>query len=113
MIEIFHVPVRNLGCNVLKLESIGFDEGASAPSIATATAAPSGTTEGAVNLIEPVGFSLKVAGRYESFQKLLGLLESNLRLLDVDKITFGVATDGDQYHFSVQARTYYQKENIF
>jgi len=103
--------VANAG---LKLDSISFDEGAGKVNAVSASAPPATEANAAGDLIESFGFSFKTSGSYEAFQKLLTSLENNLRLVDITKVTFGMGSDdSDHYQFSVEAKTYYQKKNVF
>ena len=69
----------------------------------SATAALPGQRPG----VEALPFSVQVAGSYGAFKKFLAALERNLRLIDVDEISFS-AEKGDNLEFSLKAKTYYQ-----
>lgn len=109
------IDVDTLAANAgMKLDSISFDEGAGKVSAVTASAPPATEASAAGELIESFGFSFKTPGSYEAFQKLLTSLENNLRLVDITKVTFGAGSDdSDHYQFTVEAKTYYQKKNVF
>ncbi|MFY9462927.1 MAG: type 4a pilus biogenesis protein PilO [Candidatus Sungiibacteriota bacterium] len=54
-------------------------------------------------------FSLQIAGSYENFKKFLMNMERNLRLIDVDEISFSATGKKDEStEFTLKAKTYYQ-----
>lgn len=53
-------------------------------------------------------FNLQIAGSYESFKKFLQGLERNLRLIDVEDISFSAGSKGEIGDFTMKAKTYYQ-----
>lgn len=54
-------------------------------------------------------FAMQVAGSYGNFKRLLAGFEKNIRLIDVDEISFNSAGVKDQpLEFTVKATTYYQ-----
>ncbi len=53
-------------------------------------------------------FNLQVAGSYASFKKFLRGLERNLRLIDVEDISFSAGSKGEISDFTLKAKTYYQ-----
>lgn len=55
-----------------------------------------------------VPISMKVSGSYKSFVSFLGNLEKNLRLIEIERITF-LAGDSDSYEYNVAAVTYWKK----
>ena len=55
-----------------------------------------------------ISVSMKVAGPYKSFISFLGNLEKNLRLIEIERITF-LAGDADSYEYNVAAVTYWKK----
>lgn len=52
--------------------------------------------------------NMKLSGSYSSFVAFLGLLEKNLRLVDVEKINFSSGTV-DVYEYNITAKTYWVK----
>ncbi len=54
-------------------------------------------------------FSVQIAGSYENFKKFLINTERDLRLIDVDEISFSAAGKKDEsIEFTLKAKTYYQ-----
>ena len=54
-------------------------------------------------------FSVQVAGTYQDFKKFLVNTERNLRLIDVDEISFSATGKKDEsIEFTLKAKTYYQ-----
>ena len=51
---------------------------------------------------------MKVIGPYKSFISFLGNLEKNLRLIEIERITF-IAGDADSYEYNITANTYWKK----
>jgi Tfp pilus assembly protein PilO len=86
--------------DVEKSEPFGRTLGQPRPSGAAALPGPK---EGA----EALPFSVQVAGSYGAFKKFLASLEYNVRLIDVEDISFS-ADKGDNSEFSLKAKTYYQ-----
>lgn len=54
----------------------------------------------------PVSFS--IAGSYDAFRSFLEAIEKNLRLIDIETISFNAAAGG-KYDFSVKAAAYWYK----
>lgn len=71
----------------------------------TGGAITSAQTKGAI-LEFPV--SLNVAGSYESFKRFLQGLEKNLRLIDVQEISFIAPPKGGIFEFNLRLKTYFQ-----
>jgi len=57
---------------------------------------------------ETVPFSLKLSGSYKSFYSFLKDIEKNLRLTDINAITFS-AGEADFYEFNVEGVFYWKK----
>lgn len=60
---------------------------------------------------EDFPFTLQVAGPYPAFKEFLARLEKNMRLIDVENISFasgGIKGEGEALEFSIKAKTYYQ-----
>ncbi len=54
-------------------------------------------------------FSIQIAGSYENFKKFLVNAERDLRLIDVDEISFSATGKKDEsMEFTLKAKTYYQ-----
>lgn len=72
------------------------------------------TTEGAKKQEKAVGaqelpFSVQTAGTYQNFKKFLVNTERDLRLIDVDEISFSATGKKDEsIEFTLKAKTYYQ-----
>lgn len=77
---------------------------ATSPRPQAKAAAPQAPADAAQSL----PFNLQVAGSYEAFKKFLASLERNLRLIDVDDISFSASGKGDIGDFTMKAKTYYQ-----
>jgi Tfp pilus assembly protein PilO len=60
---------------------------------------------------ETVPLSLKLSGSYKSFYSFLKDIEKNLRLTDINTITFS-AGEADLYEFNVEGAFYWKKEQI-
>ncbi len=58
-------------------------------------------------IFKKLGISLSVAGSYEQFKAFLGLLETNIRIIDVESVDF-TYSDKELTKFNIQAKTYYQ-----
>lgn len=67
---------------------------------------PSAATTKESILEFPVG--LNVAGSYESFKEFLRDLEKNLRLIDVQDISFIAPPKGDVFDVNLKIKTYFQ-----
>lgn len=52
--------------------------------------------------------TMKVVGPYKSFVSFLENLEKNLRLIEIEKITF-IAGNADSYEYNITADTYWKK----
>lgn len=52
--------------------------------------------------------TMQISGTYESFKAFLELLEKNIRLIDVDSLSFSSHGDTKVIDFSIKAKTYYQ-----
>ena len=57
---------------------------------------------------EELPFEITVSGSYEGFRAFLSSLEQNLRLLDVEEISF-TASEAATYEFVIRASAYWQK----
>ena len=53
-------------------------------------------------------FNLQVAGSYGALKKFLESTERNLRLIDVEGISFSASGKGEASEFTIKAKTYYQ-----
>jgi len=77
-------------------------------------AVPAGTAgaqkqEKAQTAAQELPFSVQIAGSYENFKKFLINTERDLRLIDVDEISFTAAGKKDEsMDFTLKAKTYYQ-----
>ena len=58
--------------------------------------------------IEKLEFTLSLVASYEDFKAFLESLESHIRLIDVDSVSFGGSARGI-YSISLVAKTYYRK----
>ncbi|OGZ96737.1 MAG: hypothetical protein A3J10_03630 [Candidatus Sungbacteria bacterium RIFCSPLOWO2_02_FULL_54_10] len=61
-----------------------------------------------VKEVQSLPFNLQVAGSYASFKKFLADMERNLRLIDVENISFSASGKGEISDFTLKAKTYYQ-----
>lgn len=84
-------------------------------TVGMAGAAGSGATTNGAKRSEKVPgaqelpFSVQVAGTYENFKKFLVNTERDLRLIDVDEISFSASGKKDEsIEFTLKAKTYYQ-----
>jgi Tfp pilus assembly protein PilO len=50
---------------------------------------------------------LNVGGSYESFKSFLSDLEKNLRIIDIESVSFS-GSGNNQFDFSIRGKTYYQ-----
>ena len=58
---------------------------------------------------QELSFSIQITGSYSNFKKFLASVEKNLRLIDVDSISFNAGGKADEsLGISVKAKTYYQ-----
>ena len=55
-----------------------------------------------------ISVTMKVIGPYKSFISFLGNLGKNLRLIEIERITF-IAGDADSYEYNITANTYWKK----
>lgn len=53
-------------------------------------------------------FGVQVAGTYDNFKKFLAALEKNIRLIDVDQVSFSASGKDESLEFTLKAKTYYQ-----
>lgn len=58
--------------------------------------------------VQVLPFNLQISGSYVSFKKFLASVEQNLRLIDVEEITFSASGKAELLDFSIKAKTYYQ-----
>lgn len=58
-------------------------------------------------VFKKMAITLTVSGGYEQFKTFLGLLETNIRIIDVDSVDF-TYSDKELTQFNIQAKTYYQ-----
>ena len=61
-----------------------------------------------VQAIKEFPVTIHVAGTYESFKKFLESMEKNLRLVDVDSLSFSSQSNVKIIDVSIKAKTYYQ-----
>ncbi len=59
-----------------------------------------------------LAITLNVEGSYEQFQLFLGLLEKNIRLIDVVDIKLGQISKDGEFGFTLVLRAYYQERTI-
>ncbi len=59
------------------------------------------------NSIQTAHITISASGAFESFKDFMKRAETNLRLIDVDRIS--VKSDNDQIQYVITLRTYYQK----
>lgn len=83
------------------------------PAAPAAAGATAGQTQrqatGEVAGAQELPFSIQVAGTYLNFKKFLASVEKNLRLINVDGVSFGASGKGDEaLGITVKAKTYYQ-----
>lgn len=76
-----------------------------AESGAALAAAREGT--GDVPGVRALPFTVEVSGDYTSFKKFLAALEKNLRLIDIEQISFTAKEKDDTIEFTLRAKTYY------
>lgn len=71
---------------------------------------PSGPTTVQGQKISDLPLSLNITGSYEALKNFLGDLEKNLRITDVENISFNSPTEKDknEFQFSLIIRTYHQ-----
>ena len=88
--------------SAVKASGISFTEGGSA----AINSLPSS--------IQALTVRATVEGSYEAFRTFLDTLQKNLRLIDVQNISFSSSGNqtGDKYTFQVELRTYYQQDQI-
>ena len=55
-----------------------------------------------------LSFTLNITSSYESFKAILRAFENNIRLIDVQNISFG-ASSKNTYTFTVSAKTYFRQ----
>lgn len=58
--------------------------------------------------VEPMPVQFIVSGTYDSFLSFLGALETNVRLIEVEKVSF-VSQGKDFYDFDINAITFWRK----
>lgn len=58
--------------------------------------------------IAELPFTIQVSGSYDAFKKFLGALEHNVRLIDIQEISFSSGARADILDFTLKAKTYYQ-----
>lgn len=58
--------------------------------------------------VKELPISMSVAGSYESFKQFLAELERNLRIADVESLSFTSPALPAQFEFSIRGKTYYQ-----
>lgn len=58
-------------------------------------------------IFKKLAISLSVSGSYEQFKSFLGLLETNIRIIDVESVEF-TYSDKELTKFNIRANTYYQ-----
>ena len=59
-----------------------------------------------------LAITLQVEGTYDKFRSFMGLLEKNLRLVDVVGITLAEKSEGAEIGFEILLRAYYQERTI-
>lgn len=52
--------------------------------------------------------TINIIGTYPAFKSFLGALEQNLRIIDIQDISFSTAAKADVFDFTLSAKTYYQ-----
>lgn len=62
----------------------------------------------AVKETQALPFNLQIAGSYTAFKKFLESMERNLRLIDVEDVSFSASGKAESFEFTVKAKTYYQ-----
>lgn len=91
---------------------------ASTQTVETSEASRRQVTEvGAASLVQPVGtiaFQVRLVGSYSDFKTFLGMLESNVRIFDVEGIQIQQAGRSDQnlYSFEIRIVAYYQQNPV-
>ena len=79
---------------------------ASAPGQPVTSRTPAAELTKKTVLEFPVG--LNIAGSYEAFKELLQDVEKNLRLIDIQDISFVAPAKSDTFDFNLKIKTYFQ-----
>jgi len=76
------------------------------------TTAGGATSERTINRIKIGSIELTVSanGSYEQFKRLLEILETNVRIMDVKTFSFSRPSNGEDIGFDITLNTYYQTE---
>ncbi len=95
----------------LVVQSLSFSGPGAKISVETNASRTATSTQGLTRALGTVRVQAQLAGTYEGLKKFLGNLESNVRIFDLESLSF--AASGDQgsrnvYNFSVTVVTYYQ-----
>ncbi|HEX5429485.1 MAG TPA: type 4a pilus biogenesis protein PilO [Patescibacteria group bacterium] len=69
----------------------------------------SDTLNAASDSIQPIDMTLSVSGDYNGFKNFISLLETNLRLIDVNSVSIHSGTAANVLDFTISLRTYYQQ----
>lgn len=98
-----------LGNNGLSPQAISLS---AAPVNQPATRPRPGETASLVKDTGILGFKIRLTGSYESFKSFLNMLETNVRILDVQNAVVQPAgkPNQDLYAFDLTVATYYQKQ---
>ena len=113
-LEEFLPKSENIGLLLVNMEKLSQDNKMLLKQINVENAEnKAGVSASIAGLPGTAGFSkipvtLSVSGSYDSFRFFLGALEKNLRLIDVDTISFNASEKGT-YDFSVSAVAYWYK----
>lgn len=94
----------------LKLANVGFTDSSSSGSRAQGpvTSSSLGST---TDTIRPMSVSFTVSGGhgYESLKQFLGTIESSVRLLNIQSLTYSPAKPGEAEQYLINAVTYYSQ----
>lgn len=76
---------------------------------ASAGSAAGAKKQDKANAAQELPFSIQVAGSYDNFKRFLASTERDLRLIDVDEVSFSTSGKRDEpIEFTLKAKTYYQ-----
>lgn len=84
-----------------KIEVKAESPGQPRPGAGLAPARPSGP-------VREFPIIMNMLGTYDSFKNFLSVLETNLRVVDVDNLNFSVTGTAELFSFSLKLKTYYQ-----
>jgi Tfp pilus assembly protein PilO len=96
----------NIPVVLAQIEKLALDSGMSVGSINAKENSSLKVTE--PNAVSYINFDLQVKGTYAAFKNLLLLLEQNLRITDVQSMTFE-KEEANNMKFTIMVRMYYQK----